>query len=101
MRVVDLVGSPWSLPNNCHPFGIPDSSHVGGGGNPRTPPNPPGPYPVHGGIAVGEAYRVDHDLSVAGKRFNPHDAASWELGGKAPLLIDPCTEGSGHSLVFA
>jgi type IV secretion system protein VirD4 len=61
----------------------------------------PGPHPVHGGIAVGEAYRVDHDLSVAGKRFDPHDAASWGLGGKAPLLIDPCTEGSGHSLVFA
>jgi type IV secretion system protein VirD4 len=61
----------------------------------------PGLHPVHGGIAVGEAYRVDHDLSVAGKRFDPHDAASWGLGGKAPLLIDPCTEGSGHSLVFA
>ena len=23
------------------------------------------------------------------------------MGGKAPLLIDPCTQGSGHSLIFA
>ena len=58
----------------------------------------PGPDPVHGGIAVGEAYRVDHDQSVAGIRFDPADKSSWGMGGKAPLLIDPCTHGSGHSL---
>jgi type IV secretion system protein VirD4 len=61
----------------------------------------PGPHPLYGGIVVGEAYRVDHDRSVAGIRFNPGDEHSWGMGGKAPLLIDPCTEGSGHSLVFA
>lgn len=61
----------------------------------------PGPHPLYGGTVVGEAYRVDHDRNVAGIRFNPRDEASWGLGGKAPLLIDPCSEGSGHSLVFA
>jgi len=60
-----------------------------------------GPHPIYGGIAVGEAYRVDQDRSVAGMRFDPGDERSWGMGGKAPLLIDPCTEGSGHSLVFA
>jgi type IV secretion system protein VirD4 len=61
----------------------------------------PGPDPVHGGIAVGEAYRVDHDQSVAGTPFDPADKSSWGTGGTAPLLIDPCTHGSGHSLIFA
>ena len=61
----------------------------------------PGPHPVHGGIVVGEAYRVDHHQSVAGIPFNPADPSSWGMGGKAPLLIDPCTQGSGHSLIFA
>ncbi|MFZ3237754.1 MAG: type IV secretory system conjugative DNA transfer family protein, partial [Stellaceae bacterium] len=61
----------------------------------------PGPDPVHGGTAVGEAYRVDHDQSVAGTPFDPADKSSWGMGGKAPLLIDPCTRGSGHSLIFA
>ena len=61
----------------------------------------PGPDPVHGGIVVGEAYRVDHDQTVAGIPFGPADKRSWGMGGKAPLLIDPCTHGSGHSLVFA
>jgi type IV secretion system protein VirD4 len=61
----------------------------------------PGPDPVHGGIAVGEAYRVDHDQSVAGIPFDPTDKSSWGMGGKLRLLIDPCTHGSGHSLIFA
>ena len=61
----------------------------------------PGPHPIHGGIVVGEAYRVDHDQTVAGIPFGPADKRSWGMGGKAPLLIDPCTHGSGHSLVFA
>jgi type IV secretion system protein VirD4 len=60
-----------------------------------------GPHPVYGGIVVGEAYRVDQDRKVAGMRFDPGDKSTWGMGGKAPLLIDPCTEGSGHSLVFA
>ncbi|HEV7981444.1 MAG TPA: type IV secretory system conjugative DNA transfer family protein, partial [Xanthobacteraceae bacterium] len=61
----------------------------------------PGPHPIHGGIVVGEAYRVDHDQTVAGIPFGPADKSSWGIGGKAPLLIDPCTHGSRHSLVFA
>jgi type IV secretion system protein VirD4 len=60
----------------------------------------PGPHPTHGGVVVGEAYRVDQD-TVAGVRFLPRDPRTWGRGGTAPLLIDPCTEGSGHSLVFA
>ncbi len=36
-----------------------------------------------------------------GKRFLPYDRTTWGRGGTAPLLIDPCTEGSGHSLIFA
>ena len=61
----------------------------------------PGPHKLYGGIVVGEAYRVDHDQTVAGIPFGPADKSSWGRGGKAPLLIDPCTHGSGHSLVFA
>lgn len=61
----------------------------------------PGPHPVYGGIVVGEAYRVDRDRDVAGMRFDPLDSRTWGMGGKAPLLVDPCTDGSGHSLVFA
>ena len=61
----------------------------------------PGPHPTWGGIVVGEAYRVDQDRSVAGIPFDPRDKRTWGMGGKAPLLIDPCTQGSGHSLVFA
>ena len=60
-----------------------------------------GPHPLYGGIVVGEAYRVDHDRSIAGTRFDTRDERSWGMGGRSPLLIDPCTEGSGHSLVFA
>lgn len=61
----------------------------------------PGPDPIHGGVVVGEAYRVDQDRRVAGARFDPHNPKTWGRGGTAPLLIDPCTSGSGHSLVFA
>lgn len=60
----------------------------------------PGPDPRHGGVVVGEAYRVDQD-TVAKVRFRPRDRSTWGKGGAAPLLIDPCTEGSGHSLIFA
>jgi len=60
----------------------------------------PGPHPLWGGLVVGEAYRVDLDRSVRGIPFDPADKATWGLGGRAPLLIDPCTRG-GHSAVFA
>jgi type IV secretion system protein VirD4 len=60
----------------------------------------PGPHPLWGGLVVGEAYRVDLDHRVRGVPFNPDDKATWGLGGRAPLLIDPCTHG-GHSAVFA
>jgi type IV secretion system protein VirD4 len=60
----------------------------------------PGPSPEFGGVVVGEAYRVDQD-SVAHVRFDPRDKTSWGRGGKAPLLIDPCTSGPTHSLIFA
>lgn len=60
----------------------------------------PGPAKAHGGVVVGEAYRVDQD-TVAKIRFCPQDRKTWGRGGSMPLLIDPCTEGSGHSFVIA
>lgn len=59
-----------------------------------------GPNPAYGGLVVGEAYRVDQD-AVAGKRFLPDDASTWGVGGKAPLLIDPCHTGSTHGTIIA
>jgi len=61
----------------------------------------PGPDPKFGGVVVGEAYVVNDDAAAAKTRFKPHDPKSWGRGGKAPLLIDPCAEGSTHSLVIA
>jgi type IV secretion system protein VirD4 len=60
----------------------------------------PGPDPVHGGIVVGEASRVDRD-AVAFMQFDPRDKRTWGQGGKASLLIDPCDNGPTHSLIFA
>ena len=60
----------------------------------------PGPHPVYGGVVVGEAYRVDQD-KVAGVRFDPGDKSTWGQGGKARLLIDPCTSDATHGAVFA
>lgn len=60
----------------------------------------PGPDEEYGGIVVGEAYRVDLD-TVAGVRFDSNNPLTWGMGGKADLLIDPCREGSTHSLDFA
>ncbi len=60
----------------------------------------PGPAPGYGGVVVGEAYRVDQD-SVAAVRLNPDDPKTWGQGGKAPLLIDPCTSDATHGAVFA
>ena len=58
----------------------------------------PGPAPGYGGVVVGEAYRVDQDND---DRFDPKDRSTWGKGGRAPLLIDDCTSGPGHSLLFA
>lgn len=60
----------------------------------------PGPDPVHGGIVVGEAYRVDRDPG-AREPFDPEDPGTWGQGGKPALLIDPCRSGPTHALVFA
>src|SRR5215472_4392337 len=58
----------------------------------------PGPHPVYGGIAVGEAYDPRRDKG----RFRPHERTTWGHGGKAPLLIDPCLdEGSTHSILVS
>jgi type IV secretion system protein VirD4 len=57
--------------------------------------------PRWGGIVVGEAYRVDQDKTVLGIPFVPGDKRTWGRGGKEPLLIDSCVDGSGHSLVFS
>lgn len=70
----------------------------------------PGPDPRHGGIVVGEAYRVDQDRAArhgsswhgsSRRTFDPADPATWGAGGTAPLLIDPCRSGSTHALVLA
>ena len=61
----------------------------------------PGPHPDYGGLAVGEAYRVDKDPVAKRSRFNPRDPRTWGMGGKTPLLIDPCLEAATHALVFA
>nr|WP_245218859.1 type IV secretory system conjugative DNA transfer family protein [Rubellimicrobium aerolatum] len=68
----------------------------------------PGPDPVHGGLVVGEVYRVDQDRGLrrrgAGgglRPFDPDDPSSWGQGGTAPLLVDPCRLGPTHALVLA
>ena len=60
----------------------------------------PGPDPAHGGLVVGEAYRVDRDR-VAHLPFEPDDPGTWGKGGIAPLLVDPCRSGPTHALVVA
>ncbi|MGE8131714.1 type IV secretory system conjugative DNA transfer family protein [Methylobacterium sp. NPDC080182] len=60
----------------------------------------PGPDPVHGGLVVGEAYRVDRDPGAT-QPFDPEDPGTWGQGGTMPLLIDPCRFGPTHALVFA
>jgi type IV secretion system protein VirD4 len=60
----------------------------------------PGADRVFGGLVVGEAYNPREDV-VARMLFNPQDPTTWGEGGKAPLLIDPCADGSTHSLVIA
>ena len=60
----------------------------------------PGADPAHGGLVVGEAYRVDRDR-VGHLPFEPDDPRSWGKGGTAPLLIDSCRSGPTHVLVVA
>ena len=52
-----------------------------------------------GGVVVGEADRVDLG-PVSHMRFDPDLRSTWGNGGKAPLLIDPCRQGSTHSMVI-
>ena len=60
---------------------------------------PPTPDDDLGGVVVGELDRVDLG-PVAGIPFNPRNVATWGNGGKAPLMIDPCVNGSTHSAVI-
>ena len=57
----------------------------------------PGANPSFGGVVVGEAYDPRQDRGS----FSPGNRATWGQGGRAPLLIDPCVDGSTHSLVIA
>ena len=53
-----------------------------------------------GGVVLGERDRVD--LGPARSlRMNPRNPATWGNGGAAPLMIDPCREGSTHSIVIS
>ena len=61
----------------------------------------PGPDPAYGGLVIGEAYRVDQDRAVKSRAFDPADRRSWGMGGRAPLLVDPCRSAATHALVFA
>ncbi|NMG41381.1 Ti-type conjugative transfer system protein TraG [Chelativorans sp. ZYF759] len=57
-------------------------------------------FPDTGGIVLGEAYRVDKD--VTGERgFRANDKESWGAGGKSPLLCFDGSFGSSHGMVFA
>ena len=61
----------------------------------------PGPDPAYGGLVVGEAYRVDQDRAAKRGAFDPGDRGTWGMGGRAPLLVDPCRSAATHALVFA
>ena len=60
----------------------------------------PGPNRDFGGLVVGECYRVDHDKKSNG-RLIPSDPKTWGLGGRPPLLIDPCEIGSTHAMLIS
>ncbi|MBW9069982.1 Ti-type conjugative transfer system protein TraG [Agrobacterium pusense] len=57
-------------------------------------------FPEHGGIVIGERYRVDRD-GVAAQPFRADAKQSWGAGGKAPLLCFDGSFGSSHGIVFA
>ena len=51
-------------------------------------------------LVIGEAYRVDQE-PTAKVAFDPRNRRTWGGGGKAPLLVEPCTDGPTHSIMFA
>jgi len=57
-------------------------------------------FPEHGGIVIGERYRVDRD-SIAAMPFRADEPRSWGAGGKSPLLCFDGSFGSSHGIVFA
>ncbi|AYM60979.1 Ti-type conjugative transfer system protein TraG [Agrobacterium fabrum] len=57
-------------------------------------------FPEHGGIVIGERYRVDRDI-VAAMPFRADNKQSWGAGGKSPLLCFDGSFGSSHGIVFA
>lgn len=57
-------------------------------------------FPEHGGMVIGERYRVDRD-SVAALPFRADDKQSWGAGGRSPLLCFDGSFGSSHGIVFA
>lgn len=57
-------------------------------------------FPQHGGIVIGERYRVDRD-SVATMQFRADELQSWGAGGRSPLLCFDGSFGSSHGIVFA
>ena len=57
-------------------------------------------FPEHGGIVIGERYRVDRD-SVATMQVRADEPQSWGAGGKSPLLCFDGSFGSSHGIVFA
>src|SRR4051794_10873409 len=57
-------------------------------------------FPPHGGIVVGERYRVDRDV-VHALPFNPRDRSTWGKGGTPPLLTFDGSFGGSHCLIFA
>ena len=60
---------------------------------------PSEPHPEIGGVVVGERVRMDQ-TPVAKIAYDPRNRDTWGLGGTAPLMIDHCTRGSTHSLIF-
>jgi type IV secretion system protein VirD4 len=57
-------------------------------------------FPEHGGIVIGERYRVERD-SVANTQFRADEPQSWGAGGRSPLLCFDGSFGSSHGIVFA
>lgn len=69
-----------------------------------------GPHPAYGGVVIGEAYRVDQDRDVPLRSTGPGQmpfaaersrSETWGRGGRMPLLVEPCREGSTHGTIFA
>ncbi len=57
-------------------------------------------FPEHGGIVIGERYRVDRD-SVSAMPFRSDEPQSWGAGGRSPLVCFDGSFGSSHGIVFA